>query len=218
MIYSKAFEVNDYKDFDQHEYFNYLYNSWNSVVPFRYEHEHRKWEYGLALKVIQEREVKTVLDVGGGSSLFSPGLANLGYDITQVNLDEEGKTVKKQSDFLKKEIKYTQADFLLYKGRKKYDAVVCNSVLEHIPDDTKFFRKLLNYVKIGGVLILTVDYNSSGKQFSGNHLRTYNKEALEKFIKIATKEGFSVYKDKYEYLDIDSVVYDYTFASLILEK
>ena len=156
--------------------------------------------------------------MGGGSSLFSPGLANLGYDVTQVNVDEDDKTVKQQSKFLGRDIKYIQADFLLYKGRKKYDAVVCNSVLEHVPDDAKFFKKLLIYIKIGGVLVLTVDYNSTGKQFSGNHLRTYNKESLEKFIKIATKEGFSVYKDKYEYLDISNVIYEYTFASLILEK
>ena len=218
MIYSKAFEVQDYENFDEHSYFTYLYNSWGNKVPFRYEHEHRKWEYGIALKVIQERDVKTILDVGGGSSLFSPGLANLDYDVTQVNLDEDDKTIKKQSKFVGKDIKYIQTDFLTYKGRKKYDVVVCNSVLEHVPDDVEFFKKLLNYVKIGGVLVLTVDYNSSGKQFSGSHLRTYNRKALVELINIAHRDGFSPYKNKYEYLDISNVVYDYTFASLILER
>lgn len=220
MIFSKTLLLSDYKDdtFYGHKYFTYLTNSWSGLIPYRFEHKHRIWEYGLALQLIQKFNIDSILDVGGGGSLLSPGLASQGYSVTQVNTSDDSSFVTKQSEILEKPITYFQKDFLDFTSRTKYDAVVCTSVIEHVSEDIKFFTRLLTKVKKNGILFLTTDFSPSGQRHSESHLRTYNEKSLNQLISIGNKKGFTLYKNESDYSKFEQNVYNYTFCSLALQN
>ena len=86
-----------------------------------------------------------------------------------------------------------------------YDYIICNHVLEHIPDDTKAMKELYRVLKPGGVAILQVPYEANRKttfeddnvtdpkeraQIFGqyDHVRVYGMDYFEKLAAV----GFSV--------------------------
>jgi len=87
----------------------------------------------------------------------------------------------------------------------EYDFIICNHVLEHIPDDTKAMQELYRVLAPGGTAILQVPYEASRKiTFEDNsitnpkerakifgqydHVRVYGMDYFEKLRSI----GFSV--------------------------
>lgn len=45
----------------------------------------------------------------------------------------------------------------------EFDFIICNHVLEHIPDDTKAMQELYRILKPGGIAILQVPYEANRK-------------------------------------------------------
>jgi 2-polyprenyl-3-methyl-5-hydroxy-6-metoxy-1,4-benzoquinol methylase len=214
--YSKSLTQADFDTFSEHALIEPFLKK---IHPnYRYEHPMRKWEYGLALKFLLEVGSKTVLDVGGGGSALAPILHHYGMKVTQVDPDPSGiETVAKQNEILGSDIEFINEDFLKYNRRTKYDAVICMSTIEHIEtkeDEKNFMTKLC---KPGNFLFLTTDFSKTGKTFSGDHYRTYNKVSMAKLANLAKKFGFKYYGGvDWEYGE--PMVYDYTFASLALYK
>jgi len=211
--YSKCLTLEDFNTFSEHQLIEPFMKK---IHPnYRYEHPMRKWEYGLALKFLLEIGAETVLDVGGGGSLLAPILAHHGMHVTQIDPDPSGEsTVAKQNEILKQSNEFICEDFLKYNGRKKFDAVLCMSTIEHIKTENEkaFFAKLL---KPAPYLFLTTDYSPKGKTFSVDHERTYNATALRRLAKLA--KGWDFY-GAVEYRYVEPLVYDYTFATLALYK
>lgn len=217
ILLSKSLCSADYEKFTEHAYFKYLLDSWGKKnIPFRFEHEHRLWEYGLFLNALKRTNSVTVLDVGGGNSLLSPGLAEFGYEVTQINADSDNETCKKQNSLLGLSVEYVQADFLQVKSRKKYDAVACISVIEHVEEHNEFLLKLFSMVKSKGLLFLTTDFSSTGDRHSLAHLRTYNEDTMLDIIKTSISVGFNLFGGECDYKNFEPLVYDYTFASVCL--
>lgn len=178
----------------------------------RFEHEHRYWEYGVALKVIRDRECSNVLEVGGGCSPFHPSAEHLGFDVLGVDADPG---VVAAAHTLALNVVYSDiTDFI---SDQKYDAVVCLSVLEHIVDDEVFFNSLLDRVADGGVLVTTFDFHPSGDMIVAAHLRTYNDESVHRLIGIALQRGFSLV-EPVDYTFNGAYVNGCTFASLCVER
>lgn len=92
----------------------------------------------------------------------------------------------------------------------KYDAIFCNHVLEHIPDDTKAMQELFRVLKPGGMAILQipqdlsraatfaddtiVDQKERAKIFGQyDHVRVYGRDYFEKLRSI----GFRVIEEDY---------------------
>lgn len=112
-------------------------------------------------------------------------------------------------------IKYIVDSFPSENLSRVFDAVVCTSVIEHVEDDMPFFSALLKHSS--KYLFLTTDFHPSGNAFSISHYRTYNKRDIQKLIDIAKDAGFyPVGTLNYSYES--PMVYDYTFASLVLGK
>jgi SAM-dependent methyltransferase len=86
----------------------------------------------------------------------------------------------------------------------EYDFIICNHVLEHIPDDTKAMQELYRILAPGGTAILQVPYEADRKiTFEDNtitdpkerakifgqydHVRVYGMDYFEKLAKIGFK-------------------------------
>lgn len=215
LTFSKVLDINDYSHFTEHLAIEPIIRTLKR--NYRYEHEHRKWEYGMALRFLLQNNVKTVLDVGGGGSIFSPLLSMYGFEVTQLDAGYGEKEVEYQNQFLKNKIKFTYGDFSKDQKLGKYDAVVSISTIEHVENDEDFFNNLLKHSK--NLVFFTTDFHPSGKPFSGAHLRTYNKDSLAKLVFNSKNVTFRfpnlvlptfVYTGDY--------VYDYSFASVALVK
>lgn len=173
---------------------------------YRYEHEHRKWEYGLALKLIRETKPETVLNVGGGSSPLSSIITKEVKHMAEID-PSVGERFPG--------ITYIVDTFPSSLLKGKFDMVVCTSVIEHVTDDYRFFMDLLDLSN--KTIFITTDFHPSGKAFSQAHLRTYNEEFILDFIYIAKKNGFYPIGEL-DYTYNRPMVYGYTFASIALQR
>lgn len=191
---------------------------------YDYGHDHRTWEYAIALASFGSRDGvrgKKVIDVGGGPSLLGGILAWGGAVVTVNDLIDYST---QQDDIGRRALACTaavpggsflfvQADFA-QESVGLYDAVICTSVIEHVESDDAFFQQLLSAVRLGGVLVLTTDFHPSGQARCEGHLRTYNRESLEAW---AATPGFAV-EGGVDYADRGGPVYGYNFASLVLRR
>lgn len=92
----------------------------------------------------------------------------------------------------------------------EFDVILCNHVLEHIPDDTKAMQELYRVLKKGGMAILQIPQDvSRGKTFEDNsitdrkerakifgqydHVRIYGRDYFDKLRSI----GFIVIEEDY---------------------
>lgn len=218
--YSKTLDENDYNNFEK---MYFVENMKDGLRNTFYEcHHHRNWEYGLCLDALQENQAKNILEIGGTGSLFAATAAWIGMEVTVVDPSGAGTSLFAMQNLIMQlghaPITFEQVDFLQYQNRKKFDAVVCISTLEHVEEDEVFFKKMLNLVKEGGICFITMDFHPSGQKIVNEHLRTYNQESLATFIAIAQKHGFEVFGDAPDYSWRGESVFNYTFASLALKR
>lgn len=217
MIYSKTLIPSDYILLEKElKIVNDYYSKIKDIC--RFEHEHRRWEYSLALNLLRENYCYSVLEVGGGGSLFQPMLTSFGFDVVEIDNSDQTQTLEKQGSKLNIILNYERANFLEWKSQRQFDAVICLSVLEHIDHHLHFFMKLLKHMKVGGISFITFDFHPSGKKLVRYHERTYNIYKINKLIQLALTEHvvpiLPLSYDKFE-----PNIYDkYTFASLALHK
>ncbi len=104
-------------------------------------------------------------------------------------------------------------------SNNEFDFIICNHVLEHIPDDTKAMQELYRILKPGGLAILQVPYNSDlEKTFEDDsitdpkerarifgqydHVRVYGMDYFEKLRSIGFKVEAVDYTKKFSDQDI----------------
>ena len=196
-----------------------------SGISHRFEHPMRAWEYGLVLNALRKANVKNVLDVGGGGSIFAPACEWPEVDIKTTTIDpgDVGAWIRKQKERVSESgsdplMDFRQEDFLTIKPGKKFDAVVCISTIEHVTEDLRFFNKLLTFVKKGGILALTTDFHPSGEPQVDGHVTTYNATGMGYWANVAKKKGFEFYLGEPDWEHFSAEVSNYTFASLIMRK
>lgn len=220
--FSKTMQVNeDYKDLGGYvQHFSNLLDHFKTVgfSLFRFEHEHRKWEYGLVYKLADMVKAKKILDVGGGGSLLAVGLAWVGMKVTEVDPGEVGSWIDAQNKTVGNEIKFYQKDLFEFDTEERYDMVASTSVIEHLPNDHEFIKKLASFVKPNGLLVLTFDFHPDGVQKVSGHIRTYNKESVEEILKMLKPMGFKLYGGEVDYDHFTPDVNGCTFASLVVRK
>ena len=141
------------------------------------------------LKIIDNyitSDVKTVIDVGCGtgviSNLFAMKNPNINFtacDFAESIIFAEKFAVHNNIN----NIKYHKANFLEFgvQHKSKYDLVICQGVLHHIPEYENAIKYLSKLINPGGTLILGV-YNPYGK-------------ILKKFFKIDYLNDI-LYKDQ----------------------
>ena len=107
----------------------------------------------------------------------------------------------------------------------QYDVILCNHVLEHIPDDTKAMQELYRVLKPGGMAILQIpqdlkrevtfaddtitDQKERAKIFGQyDHVRIYGRDYFDKLRSI----GFKVIEENYTHKITPQLVEKYCLA------
>lgn len=177
--------------------------------------EHRKWEYMIALKALQEQSIDTPLihlvDVGGAGSCFS-AVCKESFGVEPVVVDPSvhmGCTLHE----------YLQG------APRLASAVTCLSVLEHVEDEAQMLYDLAQLVMPGGLLVLTMDcaptmaeHGVDTYHFHWMRKRIYNRPRLLTLIDYM-RAGYLTTTAPPDYpYKAEPHVYDYTFASLVLRK
>lgn len=178
-----------------------------SSARFSVQHQHRRWESAIALSALAKADADTVLEVGSGGSPFAATAAAEGYDVTVCDPDSRVLWHRDHPG----DIRVVQADFIDAE-LDQYDAVVCLSVLEHVEDDTAFFKRLCDLAR--SLVVVTVDFSMDGRRYSRDHLRTYSPKALAALRRRAPQRF--VQMGESDWRDNGAHVYDYNFASLVL--
>ncbi|XP_073826412.1 ubiquinone biosynthesis O-methyltransferase, mitochondrial-like [Musca autumnalis] len=104
-----------------------------------------------------------ILEIGCGGGILTENLANLGANVTGLDLSEDLITIAQEhlsqqaNHELPKRIEYKIEPIELHVTDKQqfYDAVVISEVLEHIDDKVGFLKASVDAVKPGGSIFIT---------------------------------------------------------------
>lgn len=110
------------------------------------------------IKTLQEYlpQGAEVLDVGCGNGVISRSLGAKGFNVRGIDISEKTIEKAKQLNSLPNVIfEVCSAEQLVATG-KKYHAVICSEVLEHLHDPGKLLQTLHQTIHENGVLIVTV--------------------------------------------------------------
>jgi len=106
---------------------------------------------------------KRILDVGCGGGILSESMAQLGADVTGIDMGkkplEVAKIHAKQSEV---RVKYqlNHAESHAEQHQNYYDVITCMEMLEHVPDPASVIRACHDMVKPGGkVFFSTINRN-----------------------------------------------------------
>jgi len=106
-----------------------------------------------------------VLDVGCGNGVISRSLGQLGYNV--LGIDVSDKAIEKANQlniYPHVSFKVISAEQLVAEG-KKYDAIICSEVLEHLNKPELLLKTLYESMSDEGFLIVTVP-NGNGPRES----------------------------------------------------
>lgn len=97
-----------------------------------------------------------VLDVGCGNGIISRGIGAEGFSVYGIDISEKAID-KARSLTTNPSVRFDviSAEQLVAEG-KKYDAVICSEVLEHLDHPEKLLSVLHQSIKNDGILIVTV--------------------------------------------------------------
>ena len=228
MIYSKTLQAETYDDIREVQDV-LLAKHLLEGVPYRFDHPHRAWEYGLVLSALVANGAKTILEIGGGGSLFAPTAALLGMEILQVDRKDCTYWTAAQEERLGVSLPYIQQDFPdEYIAEEQFDAVVSISVIEHVSVDaskiiattdldrckrTVFWTNMLDLVKPGGLVAITTDYHPYKKK----NIK-FDKFELLRLYDVGRDRNFDWLGGEHDYIYTGDLVNYYTFASMILRR
>jgi SAM-dependent methyltransferase len=147
-----------------------------------FSYRYRKWK--IAKHVPSSGRI---LDIGSGTAPVSPDLSRTFI----ADLSEEAmRHVKCES---KAVTSITAMSF----DSATFDCILCSEVLEHVPEDDKAVSELRRVLKPGGVLVITVPYQT---RFWGDddeyvaHVRRYDPGELEQKLRHAGFQEITTYK------------------------
>ncbi len=110
-----------------------------------------------------------ILDVGAGFGILALTLADKGYSIDALDLEQSRVDALNAR---KREITVLDARIRAFQGSitelpfedNSYDLIICSEVVEHVKDDVKAIAELNRVLSPGGTLIITVPYHSKNNE------------------------------------------------------
>ena len=192
------------------------------------QHEHRRWEYALALDAVErwerDRDAHVAVDVGGAGSPWHRILGQyLGLTVPVVDPAHTGHTTSS-----------TTLERYVSRNPPLADVVTCLSVLEHVEDLDRFLYHLACLTAPGGLLFLTVDCcgceeagawrlhhvlpgDEDQHHFHWMRKRMFTRSSWEYLHLNLRPSGFELLGDV-DWTYHGNHVHDYSFASLALRR
>jgi len=173
-------------------------NSFEPYAPDYFAESHRNWFlhpdlvlYEKLSRIITARNpAASVLDIGCGNGNFLRYLRNANSRLALTGVDTAPNPPTEG-------IRYLQGDFFDTQFDRQFDALASLAVIEHIPDVSRFARRLNDLCAPGGIVItMTVDersviYRSARTLhhvgFSTPSVRLYDKHHLNHFTHASLK-------------------------------
>ena len=113
---------------------------------------------------------KTVLDVGCGGGILSESMANMGAQVTGIDLAEKSLKIAKLhllETGASVDYQCIAVETLAEQHPASYDIVTCMEMLEHVPDPASIVRACATLVKPGGwVFFSTLNRNPKAYLFA----------------------------------------------------
>ncbi len=166
---------------------NGLYNHWQRISAAQ-EHDFRVSALNKLIIQILDKD-DTVLDVGCGACGLTLFLLRNGFRVISIDTSDEmlrlGRTMlskyKLSSDSV---YKASISDFSA-QNQNSFRQIVCLDVIEHIEDDASALSELIDMLKAGGRLILTIPAMPSlygPKDIEVGHYRRYDKKMIQRLF------------------------------------
>ena len=171
----------------------------------------RPIEYKFVMQSLTKTCPKNVLDVGTGTTALPSLLRTCGFLVTAIdNIKDYWRRGMHNRHYY-----VINDDITDSKLNKKFDFIVCVSVLEHIVNFDAAIKNLFNLLKNGGHLVLTFPYNEKdfiknvyklpGAGYGQNSswiCRVFSREQIDKWIgtyngKIIEQEFWQIFTGKY---------------------
>jgi len=135
---------------------------WDAYARAVSENPAQRMRHKLILSTISRMpgKVEFLLDVGSGQGDFLQGAASsnaagqlVGFELSGVGVAISQAKVP-EATFIQADLLNPPETLREYEG--KADVAVCSEVIEHVDNPVIFLQSLRNYLKPGGLLILTV--------------------------------------------------------------
>ncbi len=196
---------------DLREFYEHAYERAAAAAPLVEEHD---FMYGQVIGEIKGylRANVRALDLGCNDGALSLFMAGRGCRVLGVDLAENAvETARAGAEHHGVSgAEFRQLDFVRdWSETQVFDLVLCSHVIEHVPDDEAFLRRVCSSLKPGATLVLFTptlhsllyrSYKALGRPFPFDeevgHLRRYDKAAL---TALAERAGFAV--ERLAYLD-----------------
>ncbi|MFH1050464.1 MAG: class I SAM-dependent methyltransferase [bacterium] len=176
-----------------------IYNIWEAPKKTKlYKNELLRYHQIISYL---PKNIRKVLDLGCGTGYMSYLLAKNKYEVTSVDKSSERLSYFKEN-INDKNIRILNSDMFEY-NEKDFDLVVCQEVIEHIPDYKRVIEKIYSLLKIDGFAIITTPYKENlsvktkkcdvcGKYYhTSGHLHSFDKNILNN---ACIKENFNIIK------------------------
>ena len=139
---------------------------WDLNSEFRPLHDINPLRIGWINEIISVNE-KKILDVGCGGGILAEGLAELGAQVTGIDLSEKALNVAKLH-LLESghsiDYRHIAAEDLAAQSPETYDIVTCMEMLEHVPDPASIVTACAALTRPGGHLFFST-LNRNPKSF-----------------------------------------------------
>jgi len=120
----------------------------------------RRIQARSVLKILAHNSNANLLDAGCGDGIFSIELARRGYgvvvgmDVDRGKIALANRRVRSMNLNDKVELLVGDVQHAPFTA-DSFDRVLCNCVLEHVPDDSKALAELVRVLRTGGILVVT---------------------------------------------------------------
>ena len=146
------------------------------------------WYLRLLENLKKEKDSGHILDLGANSGDFTVLMENNGFKVTAVEIDEDA--VAKGRELGRNII---QGDAFTMDFPEKFDAIIMNHVLEHIPDLKDVSTNLSRLLKEDGVIFVNIPYYKGffprlmkenwGLWTPNTHVTFFTRKSIEKLFK-----------------------------------
>lgn len=193
-------------------YWDYRSKSYNNEVIENSEEERKAWK-AMLLKAIEGKKSLKVLDIGTGAGFLALLFAEMGNEVTAVDLSNNMlEKAKKNASKASLSISFLQGDAEnLQLPDGYFDIVVNKYLLWTLPDPKKALVEWRRVLKEGGSIIAIDGEWSDNRQFGrlrrkatdtlrggkeGNHMKTYRKQydSIKKDLPLFALKPEQVYK------------------------